>query len=160
MEFWLFDILALLAIAIVGFLLVLILFEPGLRYRISPPRISIDSPEFLRLLGELCDAEVCACDPVEVLADGPNFYAAEIAAISKASKTIHLESYIFKRGRVAQEFIEAHQRAVTKWGPREARRGCHRKPVHSGCIFQAVARCRWQRRVVSTTAMENVQTLE
>ncbi|HEX4056504.1 MAG TPA: phospholipase D-like domain-containing protein [Tepidisphaeraceae bacterium] len=107
MEFWLFDILALLAIAIVGFLLVLILFEPGLRYRISPPRISIDSPEFLRLLGALCDAEVRACDPVEVLADGPNFYAAEIAAISKASKTIHLESYIFKRGRVAQEFIEA-----------------------------------------------------
>jgi cardiolipin synthase len=107
MGFWLFELLAVFAIAAIVFLLVLVLFEPGLRYRINPRRIAIDSPEFLRLLGALCDAEVRACDPVEVLNDGSNFYAAELAAIAKATETIHLEAYIFARGRVAQDFINA-----------------------------------------------------
>jgi cardiolipin synthase len=92
---------------IVCFLIVLVLFEPGLRYRVSPRGISINSPEFLRLLGALCDAEVRACDPVEVLVNGSSFYAAELSAISKASSSIHLEAYIFQRGRVAAQFIEA-----------------------------------------------------
>jgi cardiolipin synthase len=104
---WVFEILAILALASLGFLLVLVLFEPGLRYRINPRRIAIDSPEFLRLLGALCDAEVRACDPVEVLNDGSNFYAAELTAIANATETIHLEAYIFARGRVARDFINA-----------------------------------------------------
>jgi cardiolipin synthase len=107
MGFWLFELLAVFAIAAIVFLLVLVLIEPGLRYRINPRRIAIDSPEFLRLLGALCDAEVRACDPVEVLNNGSNFYAAELTAISKATETIHLEAYIFARGRVAQDFINA-----------------------------------------------------
>ncbi len=102
-----FEIPAVLAFVALGFLLVLVLFEPGLRYRINPRRIAIDSPEFLRLLGALCDAEGRACDPVEVLNDGSNFYAAELAAIARATETIHLEAYIFARGRVAQDFINA-----------------------------------------------------
>ena len=107
MGWLLFDIFATVALALVCFLVVLILFEPGLRYAIKPRQISIDSPEFLRLLGALCDAEVRACDPVEVLNNGSTFYAAELAAISKASQTIHLEAYIFERGRVAKDFIDA-----------------------------------------------------
>ena len=106
MGFWIFAVLAVVSVAFVLFLGALILFEPGLRYRISPRQISIDSPEFLRLLGALCDAEVRSCDPIEVLNGGSNFYAAELAAISAASQTIHLEAYIFERGRVAGKFIE------------------------------------------------------
>jgi cardiolipin synthase len=107
MGVWLFDILGLLALGLVCFLVILILIEPGLHYRICPREISIDSAEFLRLLGALCDAEVRACDPVEVLNNGSTFYAAELAAIAGASHTIHLEAYIFERGRVANQFIEA-----------------------------------------------------
>ncbi|HZK79613.1 MAG TPA: phospholipase D-like domain-containing protein [Humisphaera sp.] len=107
MGFWIFAVLAAVSVAFVLFLVALILFEPGLRYRISPRQISIDSPEFLRLLGALCDAEVRSCDPIEVLNGGSNFYAAELAAISTASRTVHLEAYIFERGRVAGQFIEA-----------------------------------------------------
>ncbi len=50
MGHWLFDILGVLALGLVCFLVILILIEPGLHYRISPREISIDSAEFLRLL--------------------------------------------------------------------------------------------------------------
>lgn len=105
---WLiFDILAVFCIAVILFLVLLVLFEPGLMYRIRPRPIDIESAEFLHLLGALCDAEVRPCEPVEVLENGSRFYAAELAAIAKASQSIHLEAYIFERGRVAQQFIDA-----------------------------------------------------
>ncbi len=107
MAWLLFEIAGAISICVVSFLLLLVLVEPGLRYRICPSPIAIDSPEFLRLLGALCDAKVRACDPIEVLNGGSNFYAAELAAIAQASATVHLEAYIFERGRVAEQFVAA-----------------------------------------------------
>ena len=44
-------VIAIFCITLTLLLVALILFEPGLRYRIHPRKIPIDSPEFLRLLG-------------------------------------------------------------------------------------------------------------
>lgn len=107
MEVWIFGIIAVTCVAILLFLLVLVLFEPGLRYRIDPRPVGIDTLEFLQLLGALCDAEVRVCDPVEVLVNGSTFYPAELEAIAKATTSVHLEAYIFEKGDIGQRFIDA-----------------------------------------------------
>ena len=55
-----FDVFAAICVGVVVFLVLLVLFEPGLRYRICPRRVGIETGEFLELLGVLCDAEVRA----------------------------------------------------------------------------------------------------
>jgi len=102
-----FDVFSAICVALVLFLIALILFEPGLEYCIDPRRIPIDSDEFLELLGALCDAEVRGCGPIEVLKNGEQFFAAELKAIAEAKESIHLEAYIFHRGRVTEEFVKA-----------------------------------------------------
>ena len=102
-----FDTIGILCFLIVCFLGLLILFEPGLSYRIKPRFISIESAEFLRLLGALCDAQVRTLDSVEVLHNGDQFYKAELEAIARASQSIHLEAFIFKPGRIGHEFVQA-----------------------------------------------------
>jgi cardiolipin synthase len=44
---------------------------------------------------------------IEVLTDGPAFYPAMIEAIRAARETVNMEVYMFKRGEVADQFIEA-----------------------------------------------------
>ncbi len=102
-----FDIFSIICVLVVLFLLGLILFEPGLAYCINPRPVAIESDEFLELLGALCDAEVRGCGPIEVLKNGEHFYAAELKAIAEANESIHLEAYIFHRGRVTADFVNA-----------------------------------------------------
>src|ERR1700722_10758877 len=90
MGWWIFDIFAIVAFAILLFLLILVLFEPGLRYEIKPRPLAIDSDEFLKLLGALCDAQVHGNTRVDVLKNGDHFYPAELAAIASARETIDL----------------------------------------------------------------------
>ena len=66
--------------AVVAVLLFLLLFEPGLPYRVQSSGAQPDSPEFLD---------------------------AELAAIRGARRSIHLEAYLFLRGRVADEVLAA-----------------------------------------------------
>jgi cardiolipin synthase len=42
-----------------------------------------------------------------VLKNGDVFYPAELSAIASARETINLEAYIFERGKVAQQFVDA-----------------------------------------------------
>jgi cardiolipin synthase len=107
MSYWLFHIFAYLAWAILLFLVFLVLFEPGLRYAIKPRAVATDSEEFLQLLGALCDAQIHGRTRVEVLKNGETFYPAELSAIASARETINLEAYIFQKGNVAQQFVDA-----------------------------------------------------
>jgi len=102
-----YDVFAGICVALVVFLVLLILFEPGLKYRIKPRPLAIDSQEFLQLLGALCDAEVRACGAVKVLKNGTSFYAEELKAISQARESVNLEAYIFHKGKVAKDFVDA-----------------------------------------------------
>jgi cardiolipin synthase A/B len=89
-------------------MLVLALFEPGLRYKIrAMSSLPIDSEDFVRMLGALADAQVHGHNNIEVLTNGEAFYEAELEAIGRARHSVNIEAYIFQKGKIADRFIEA-----------------------------------------------------
>jgi len=102
-----FDLIALIAIAFLLLLLALALFEPGLRYKISESiSVSLDSQDFLRMLGALTNSTVHSNNRIDVLTNGEVFYEAELEAIRNARRNVNIEAYIFQKGRVAESFID------------------------------------------------------
>ncbi|HEX8284242.1 MAG TPA: phospholipase D-like domain-containing protein [Pyrinomonadaceae bacterium] len=103
-----FDVIAVGSVAAVAFLLVLALFAPGIPYKISGAgSLDINSREFLRMVEAVTDAQVRRPSTVEVLTNGEVYFEAELEAISKASRSVNLEAYIFQRGEVAGRFVRA-----------------------------------------------------
>ena len=85
------------------------LFGPSPRYKIIHPEAlpGNTTPDFVRHLESLVDAVVNHDGRFEVLANAPAFYTAELEAIRKAQHSISLEAYIFQRGDIATQFVEA-----------------------------------------------------
>jgi cardiolipin synthase A/B len=103
-----FNVIAIIAIAFLALMLVLALFEPGLRYKIrAMSSLPIDSEDFVRMLGALADAQVHGHNNIEVLTNGEAFYEAELEAIGRARHSVNIEAYIFQKGKIADRFIEA-----------------------------------------------------
>ena len=103
-----FDVLATIAIAFLLLMLILALFEPGLRFRISKaPSAPVDSPGFLRVLSAVTNSQIQTNNRIEVLTNGEVFYEAELDAIRNAQHNINIEAYIFQKGRVATRFLDA-----------------------------------------------------
>jgi cardiolipin synthase len=102
-----FFILSIVSIAIVALLLLLILVEPGLPYRVRPPRMSVDSDGFLCLLGAMADARVNRYSTMEVHTNGPDFYEAQLRAIRNAQLSVHIEAFIFHRSAIGDRFLDA-----------------------------------------------------
>jgi cardiolipin synthase len=99
---------AILGIAVLLIVVLDAFFEPALAYQIADPQpLPVDSEEFVRILGVLSDAEAHRDTRVEVLTDGPTFYATELDAIRGARCYICLEAYIFQKGVIGAQFIEA-----------------------------------------------------
>jgi cardiolipin synthase A/B len=59
------------------------------------------------MLARLCDTAVFRNSKIDVLTNGEVFYQAELQAIRAAKKSITLEAYIFQKGRVTKEFVQA-----------------------------------------------------
>lgn len=98
----------MVAIFLQGLTLFLALFGPDLPYRVKrPPEAPIDSEDFRSLLAALTQAELQSGNRVEVLTNGPRFYAAELDAIAGARRSVNLEAYIFHRGEIAGRYVEA-----------------------------------------------------
>src|SRR5947209_2945982 len=76
--------LDVLAVLLLLFTLLLILFEPAQQYRLELPSCALDSDEFLRLVGSLSDAQIHRHSRIEVLTNGAAFYEAELAALRGA----------------------------------------------------------------------------
>jgi cardiolipin synthase A/B len=99
---------AILGIAVLLIVILDAFFEPGLDYRIADPQpLPLDSHEFVRILGVLSDTEAHSDTHVDVLTDGPAFYATELEAIRNARRYICLEAYIFQKGMIGAQFIES-----------------------------------------------------
>src|SRR5882762_1343975 len=81
------------AVVVVAVLFFLLLFEPGLPYRFTSPQSA--------------NARLFSAGEVQVLSSGAAIYAAELAAIRGAKRSIHLEAYLFLRGRIADEILGA-----------------------------------------------------
>lgn len=102
-----FHIAAWIALSIVAVLILLTLFEPGLAYRTAAPDAPLDSHQFLGLVTAVVDAQRLGHSRVDVLTDGRTFYGSELAAIRSARQSVHIESYVFRPGRVSEQFLEA-----------------------------------------------------
>ncbi|HYY96690.1 MAG TPA: phospholipase D-like domain-containing protein [Pyrinomonadaceae bacterium] len=103
-----FDVIAIGSVVVVAFMLFLALFEPGLAYKVERTQsCDLDSPDFLRMIEALTDAQVRGGGSVEVLTNGEVYYEAELEAISRAQRSVNLEAYIFQKGEVADRFVKA-----------------------------------------------------
>ena len=101
-------IVAGICIFAVSFYIFLALFQPSLTYKIpSPPDGSITDKQFLLMLEALADAKLNPHTSIEVLTNGENFYKAELEAIRAARDNINVEAYIFQRGRLTKELVDA-----------------------------------------------------
>jgi cardiolipin synthase A/B len=86
----------------------IVLLQPGPKYRLAQaPDGPVDSAEFARQLDAMTDTKLQRAAAIDVLANGENFYEAELAAIRNAKRNINLEAYIFHRGEVAKRFLDA-----------------------------------------------------
>jgi cardiolipin synthase A/B len=101
------DVLAFGAILLVGFLAYLLLFERGTFYRTSEPIHSLRDDERIRLLSTVLATPFQTVDDIKVLREGPALYAAQVAAISRAQRSVHLEVYIFYPGAMADAIVGA-----------------------------------------------------
>jgi cardiolipin synthase len=103
-----FMVIAYLSIIAMAVLIIVALFDPGLRYKVSAsPSEPNDSDNFLHTLEALVDAKVNQNTQLRVLTNGPSFYEAELEAIRGAERSINLEAYIFQKGEIAQRFVTA-----------------------------------------------------
>src|SRR5512135_1719618 len=101
-------VIAMIAIVAQAIVLLVALFERGLRYRIDQPELQdMDEGQFLRTLEAVTDARLSRETQLDVFTNGEQFYEAELAAIKAAQRAVHLEAYIFQRGQVADRFVQA-----------------------------------------------------
>ena len=107
------DIILLASAAIVATLLFLVLFEPGLQYRVTAAP-SVESDTFSDLLAAVINARAFAASGVAVHSSGEDIYAAEIRAIESARSTVHLEAYLFLRGVAGERFLAALTAAAAR----------------------------------------------
>ncbi len=89
-----------------AWLVIVILFTPGINYHLSR-RTSIHDPGFLYTLQSTCQAALHHGNAIEVFTNGPAFYPAMLDAIRGATHSINMECYIFQPGKTADQFIAA-----------------------------------------------------
>jgi cardiolipin synthase A/B len=81
----------------------------------APPRCEIELPSGIppalralgTLVGAVTGAELIPANAVEPLLNGDAAYPAMLAAIAGATRSVALTTYIFDRGQVADQFIDA-----------------------------------------------------
>ncbi|HEX7055424.1 MAG TPA: phospholipase D-like domain-containing protein [Burkholderiales bacterium] len=101
-------LISIAAIVIVAALFLLLLFEPGLPYRVvEPSRGPLDAPRFVNYLSAIVNARPFAAGELRVLNNGEQIYAAALDAIRSARRSVHLEVYLFLRGRAGDEALRA-----------------------------------------------------
>jgi cardiolipin synthase len=96
----------IIALGILIWVLVVILFAPRIDYRVSTP-LRPDSDEFLHVIQATCQATVHSRNRVDILTNGAQFYPAMRDAILQAQASINLEAYIFSPGEAADMLIAA-----------------------------------------------------
>jgi cardiolipin synthase len=96
-----------LALLLGAVALFLVLFEPSVAYRVVCPTTAPRDEAFAEQLATLCGAVRRRVDSIEVFSRGEAFYEAELVGIRAATRSIHLEAYIFHTGRAADRFVNA-----------------------------------------------------
>ena len=101
------QVLTFACLAIISGLVLLVLFEPGLNYHITPPTAAMDSSEFASLVAAASDSHVNHAESIDVLTNGNAFYPSELAAIGAARSSVHLVAFIFHPSPIGDRFLAA-----------------------------------------------------
>ncbi len=101
-------VLGTVALCAAALAILVALFGPGLRYRISASSSEDNrSQEFACALEALTDSRLNPSVELTVLTNGPCFYEAQLAAISAAQNSVCLEAYIFHKGEIGKRYVDA-----------------------------------------------------
>ena len=72
---------------------------------------SVADPQFTRSMGALLGPPLVAGNKTATLLNRDQIFAAMLAGIEKAQKSITFETYIYWSGRIGKQFVEAAERA-------------------------------------------------
>jgi cardiolipin synthase len=107
-------VFALIALVLQTSLVLITLFEQPLAYQIADAgNEPLDSAEFLRVLTAVTWGSQSSGNRVQVLTNGEQFYRAELQAMKRARQFIHIECYIFQKGRVTDEIVQVLEERAT-----------------------------------------------
>lgn len=98
---------SLFASLVLTALVYVVLFEPGLAYRITGTVPPANTEDFLTVLSSAVEQTPLMPGAAEVFADGAAFYPAELALIEHAHTEIVLEAFIFHATPVGRQFLAA-----------------------------------------------------
>src|SRR5258708_20381632 len=98
-------VLSWIALAFIGLMLFLALFEPSLPYRMSKrPPLPLDSNQFRRLVAALGSGSFHPHNKIDVLANGEVYYESELAAIRAAPPTVTIHPSLFQPATLTPPF--------------------------------------------------------
>src|SRR6476646_3974096 len=92
--------------AFIAWFILVLLFAPHIPYHVEEP-VDPRSGHFIHVLESTCNTTLDQHNTIEMLTNGTAFYPAMVDAIRGARETINLECYIFKKGEVADRFVDA-----------------------------------------------------
>ena len=100
-------IVAVIAIAAIGTMVLVGLFAPGPRYSlVNPITVPVESAAFLNELEALVNSKVTRNNQIEVIENGDHFYEAELQSMRQARHSINIEAYIFHKGKLTDEVLQ------------------------------------------------------
>jgi cardiolipin synthase len=100
------EYLTLIGAAFVVWLFLVVLFAPHIPYHLAG-RLDSTTDHFVNVLEAICRTALHPGNRIEVFTNGTAFYPAMLEAIRHARESITMECYIFMKGEVADQFIEA-----------------------------------------------------
>jgi cardiolipin synthase len=101
----------LIVVAIVAMALLVAQDQATLRVR-SP--LAADDPKYPEYLSRLLGHRLTSADAVTVLTDGDAAFPAMLEAIARARHRVSFETYIFDKGTVGTDFVEAFRAATAR----------------------------------------------
>jgi cardiolipin synthase A/B len=104
---WIGDAIGVFATLVLGYLTYLLLFEPGPSYRVPGSIHGLNDAQRGDLLSAVLATPWLRISTFRVLDEGRSLYDAEVAAIGRATRSVHLEAYIFRRGESADAILAA-----------------------------------------------------
>jgi cardiolipin synthase len=90
----------------IAWLILALLFMPHIPYHIQSA-IDARSDHCVHVLESTCQTQLEHGNRVEILTNGDRFYPAMLDAIRQARETVTMECYIFKKGSIGDQFVEA-----------------------------------------------------
>src|SRR5205823_1426332 len=86
--------------------ILVVLFTPHIPYHIEA-EIDGTSDHFIHVLESTCHTTLEHDNRIEIFTNGDRFYPAMLDVIRGARESVNLECYIFKKGEIAERFVEA-----------------------------------------------------